>query len=381
MFDDFQEHEEDGSYIPAEPEGLLPARESSLFLGHESVEKRLLNLINSGNIPHAIIFSGLKGIGKSTMAFRLARYLLENGASDPNQDSLFGDAAPATDAASLDISADDPVFHKVASGGHPDLLTIERAVDDKKGTVKNTLDVDTARKVVPFLRMTSSEGGWRIVIVDDADTMNRNAQNALLKILEEPPDNTVLILISHRLGAMIPTIRSRCRIVEFDPLPEGDLTTLMEKEVGETLSAYEQKVLCSIANGSIGTARKIIESDGLETAQTILRIFERWPDFNYVDVHQLADSAGRQGQNAVFDDIERTFLFIFEKIIFAKAHGHSTLEEPLEQPIFQQILNEYSLKGLLETFEQLKQHFEQAKFSNLDKKLAVIEAFNLTKLS
>ena len=116
---------------------------------------------------------------------------------DTAQDSLFGGgddlAAPAT---TLDIPTDDPVFAKVASGGHPDLLVVERQTDPKTGQIKSNLDVQTARKVVPFLRMTSSDGGWRIVIVDDADLMNRNAQNALLKILEEPPQNTLLILVA-----------------------------------------------------------------------------------------------------------------------------------------------------------------------------------------
>lgn len=379
MFDDFQELDEENSYIPPEPEGLTPPRESDLCLGHKKTEQTLLDLINSGNVPHAIIFSGSKGIGKSTMAFRLARYLLKNSPADVNQDSLFGDESPATDVTSLHVDLDDPVFNKVSSGGHPDLLTIERAIDERKGTAKNNLDVDTARKVVPFLRMTSSEGGWRVVIIDDADTMNRNAQNALLKILEEPPSNTVLVLISHRLGAMIPTIRSRCRVLHFDPLPEGDLATLMQKEVGDTLSGHQQKMLAAMSNGSIGTARKIAESGGLETAQSVLTILERWPDFNGVDIHHLADSAGRLGHDSTFDNIETIFLLLIEQIIFAKAKSQSSLSIPFEEPVFSEMMNEYSLEHWLKLYEDLQDHFAKAKFSNLDKRLAVINAFNLFK--
>ena len=163
MFDDFDdmgsEAVEDsfGSYEPEEPEGLSPPRESSLFLGHQNIEKTLIDLINSDAMPHALIFSGQKGIGKSTMAFRLARYLLKHGTGDEVQDSLFGDGP--TEAHSLDVSYEDPIFSKVVSGGHPDLLTIERSMDTKKGTRKANVDVETARKVTPFLRMTSSDGG------------------------------------------------------------------------------------------------------------------------------------------------------------------------------------------------------------------------------
>jgi DNA polymerase-3 subunit delta' len=377
MFDDFQDTEDEfGAYEPDLPEGLPLPRYSALCLGHEHQEKALLELINAGSMPHAIIFNGPKGIGKSTMAYRLARHLLKHGASDPNQDSLFGDV-PADDFSNLDVNEEDSVFRKVASGGHPDLLTIERAVDEKKGHRKASLDVETARKVVPFLRMTSSDGGWRIVIVDDADTMNRNAQNALLKILEEPPNNTVLILICHRLGAMIPTIRSRCRVLNFDPLNQKDFETLIEREVGSTLSAHQLKILAAMANGSVGTAREIIESNGLETADTVLSIIKQWPDLNQVDIHHLADTAGRPGQDGVFKDIERTFLFITENLSLAKARNTGSLQLPLEGEAFLQLLNQHTLDFWLTRHEALTDHFRQAQYANLDKRLAVIGAFNL----
>jgi len=383
MFDDFQDMDEGqgddafGSYTPEEPEGLMPPRESSLFLGHAETEQNLLDLINSGHVPHAMIFSGPVGIGKSTMAFRLARYLLKNGTPDTAQDSLFGDA-PA-EANSLDVSSEERIFSQVASGGHPDLLTIERPMDAKKGTKKTNLDVETARKVAPFLRMTSSEGGWRVVIVDDADSMNRNAQNALLKILEEPPSNALLILITHRLGAMIPTIRSRCRTLQFDALPENELAQLMEKEVGNTLPAEDLSLLAALAGGSIGAAKTIIDSKGLETARNVLDIFKAWPNQNKVDIHHLADTTGRAGQDAAFLNIEQTFLWLCESIIFAKAKGSSDLPESINNGAFLALADSYDLNRWLELFEELKAHFAQARFANLDKKLAVITAYNIIK--
>ena len=384
MFDDFQELEEEqeddifGSYEPEEPDGLQPPRYSTLCLGHEQVEIKLLDLINSGNMPHAVIFLGPVGIGKSTMAFRLARYLLKHGTADSAQDSLFGDAP--LEATSLDVVANDPVFTKVAAGGHPDLLTLEYSLEPKKVGKQADIDVYTARKVAPFLRMTSADGGWRVVIIDNADRLNRNAQNALLKILEEPPSNALLILVTHRLGAMIPTIRSRCRTINFEPLKEDALSQLMQQEIGNTISRDDQALLSAITGGSMGLAQKFVETGGLETTQTILGLLERWPDFNKVEIHHLAESVGRQGQDAAFDNIELVFLWIAEQIIFAKAKGEGgTPSAPLDKGFITSMRNTYTLPQWLEIFENLKAHFAQARFSNLDKKQAVLHAFNLIK--
>ncbi len=385
MFDDFQDMDEEiyegigqgGATSLAAPEGLDAPRKSSLSLGHKAVENKLLDLINSGAMPHAIIFSGQGGIGKSTMAFRLARYMLKHGAPDAAQDSLFGDA-PAS-ATSLEVAADDPTFAKVAAGGHPDFLSIERPVDPKKGTVKNNLDVETARKVAPFLRMTSSNGGWRVVIIDDADTMNRNAQNALLKILEEPPKDALLILVCHRLGAMIPTIRSRCRVMHFDPLDSESFDHLMEREIGNTLSHDEKSLLNALSNGSIGAAKELIDTKGLETAQNVLDILQDWPKFNTVNIHHLSEQTGRGGKDSVFKNIERIFLQLTEQIIFAKARQKAQLNAPFDTAAYTAMLNSYDLQKWIEIFDNLKAHFNQAQFANLDKRLAVLLAFNIIK--
>lgn len=373
--DDFFSSAQPAASILADPEGLLPPRKSNYLIGHENVEQTLIDLINSGAMPHALIFSGPAGIGKSTMAFRLARYLLKHGTVDPAQDSLFGDAPAA--ATSLNMESNDPTFSKVTSGGHPDLLTIERPMDAKKGMQKNNLDVDTARKVAPFLRMTASNGGWRVVIVDDADSMNRNAQNALLKILEEPPKNALLILVCHRLGAMIPTIRSRCRVLNFNPLNAESMAALMQKEVGGHLETEQKDILSAMAGGSIGTAQKIMVSKGLETTQIILEMFKSWPNFNWVDIHHLAEQAGRAGQDDNFTNIENSFLWVIESFIFSKASNNAALPSPLNQDVFVKMAAYHQLPTWLKIFEELKTHFYQMRNSNLDKRQGVLGAFGI----
>lgn len=356
-----------GRVVASSPEGLKAPRDATLCIGHDNIESQILSLINSGNIPHALIFSGVEGIGKSTFSFRLARYLLKNGIGNMADAGLFGDAPPP--ATSLSINSEDSVFRQVSSGGHPDFLFIHRPMDDRKGTLKNNLDVDTARKVTPFLRKTASDGGWRVVLVDDADTMNRNAQNALLKILEEPPKNTILILICHRLGNMIPTIRSRCRVIHFDPLSSDALSDLMQMEIGESLPHEEREILSFLSDGSIGLAKNIIDTGGIETAQQLINILERAP-YDMTEIHTLSNSVNK---DEVFKNIERFFLKMIEAVIFAKAQNQM-IKAPLTEIPFDGDL-EYWLKK----YEAMKAHFSQARFSNLDKKLATLNAFILFK--
>ena len=187
-------------------EGLSPARENLLCFGFGDLEQSLLKAFNADRFPHAIILAGPTGIGKATFAYRVARFLL---AQEPGGGLFGGDVAPAV---TMEISAENPVVRRISSGGHADILTVGRVYDEKKKKLSNDIPVDEVRKITPFLRKTSSEGGWRVVIVDDAHHLNRSSQNALLKILEEPPKKTVLILVADQPGRFLPTIRSRCQI-------------------------------------------------------------------------------------------------------------------------------------------------------------------------
>lgn len=382
MLDSLLDEQEDfSSQTSMDAEGLNTPCSSYLCLGFEKQEQQILELYESNHMPHALIFSGPKGIGKSTFAYRVARFLLKNGIKGDNnqQDSLFGDALPSEPVTSLDVSKDDPVFAKIAAGGHSDFLAIERQIDPRKGTLKAALDVDTIRKVTPFLRMTASDGGWRVVIIDDADTMNRNSQNALLKILEEPPKNTILILITHRIGAMIPTIRSRCRTINFKPLSNENMDILLNKVTGNDLSNDDKAMILSMAEGQISKAIDLYEQEGLEIFTQLLSITSKWPDIHWTDVHHLADQLGRRGQENAYDAFEQSFLWLVNTLTIAKAKNITNLNAPLNQGVFTSMMAHYSLEKWLGICEELNQHFKQAKFANLNKAQAVLRAFSYLK--
>lgn len=353
-------------------DGLLPARSNLLCFGHEAVERKLLDAFNAGRMPHGLILSGPKGIGKSTFAFRLARFLLSQKAQDPNQGGMFGDDLPAESPENMDIPSDSNIVSRVTSGGIGDLMVVERQMDEGKKTQKNALDVDQIRKVIPFLRMTSSEGGWRVVIVDDADTMNRNAQNALLKVLEEPPKNTILILVVHRAGAMLPTIQSRTQSFAFNPLSGENMRTLLLRAGVE--DEQEQDVLCRIGRGSIGRALNFHQEGGPEILKDIMPVLKSLPQMSYATIHQLSDQLGgfAAGNNyALFCEIMTDG---FQNLLFNKARDKQKLEG-----VFDFMSDRFTLESLMVICDELKAHFARTDRGNLDKRLSVMQAFEIIR--
>ncbi len=375
MFDDMFEDDDDyldagddiGGAASSAAEGLLPPRESTLILGMDAQEKLLLSLYNQGTLPHALIFAGQAGVGKATMAFRLARFLLKYSAGADDQGGLFGDAPPPP--VSMDVAADDPVFRKVASGGHPDLRTIERP-EGKTG-----VDIDSVREIAPFLRKTTADGGWRIVIVDEADTMTRAAQNAILKILEEPPPRALLILICNRLGAMIPTIRSRCRTFHFAPLVPHDLSDLLRRAAPEVPES-ERLLLSALSDGSAGGALALLEEGGVNSLRTVIAQLENWPDWNWTIIHPMADNLSRKEAEKSYRAFVAAFDWTVRHFVRARAtNDMAGLPEILSADALKPLLSHYSLEQWIVLCEKLREHFTGIDTGNLDRRHGVIGAF------
>ena len=210
--------------------------------GHQQVESLLLQKMKAGRLPHALLITGPRGVGKATLGYRLARHLL---AGKPTEEAgLFGDSGPAT----LEMSEHDPVFGRVANKSHSDFFVLQGGHDHGKD-----INVAATREVPKFLSLTPGESRWRVVLIDSADALNPNAANALLKTLEEPPSNTLLMLISHNPGTLLPTIRSRCQHLGLAPLTLEDFQQILQAELGE-LDADTQKALHILSGGSPGQA-------------------------------------------------------------------------------------------------------------------------------
>ncbi len=239
------------------PEVAQPAENEALF-GHGQAAGSLAAAYRNGRMHHALLIHGPLGIGKATLAFALARHLLAH-------------AKPEEAPAQLEkIDRASSLFRQIASGAHPGVLHLTRPLDRDGKKFKTAITVDEIRRVNKFLSMTSHDGGYRIIIVDPADDMNTSAANALLKNLEEPPERTLFILVSHAPGKLLPTIRSRCQASRLQPLCDGDTLSVLAA-LGEAVPETEagrQRIL-ERAEGSPRTALLMTRYGGLELAETL----------------------------------------------------------------------------------------------------------------
>lgn len=340
------------------------------LLGHEETEKRLLDDYNAGRMPHAIILAGPSGIGKATLAYRLARFLFAEG---DGADGLFG--GEGAGAASMYIAPEHPIFRRVASGGHADLLTIEREFDEKKGRLKTEISAEAARSVAPFLRKTAAEGGWRVVIVDSAEYLNAHSQNALLKILEEPPKKSLLILTTSQPGAFLPTVRSRCRLLPMLTPPEKTAGELLDK-MTHGLDQSEKTALCRLAECSIGRALQLQQSGGVALYKDLLALVATLPDIDVVAAQDMAEKICKKGDDHSFDVARDILTGWCERQARAEARGNKTADiTPGDGEIFARLSALYPPRHFLNTWEKMAKLFQQTEVYNLDKRQAIASAF------
>ncbi len=338
----------------------LTPRSNPDMVGHDDLEQQFLNEYNLGRLPHAIILAGVSGIGKATMAFRLAKFLLSNTANP---------------AESLYVSPDDLTCKRVASSGHADLLVVEREFDEKRGRFKNEISVESVRRIHPFLQKTSAEGGWRVVIVDGAEALNRSSQNALLKVLEEPPKNTLLVLTTSKPGAFLPTIKSRCRTVNMSPLSDDLVSGLLDNLL-PSASMQEKIVLIKVAAGSIGKAIEFYDEEGIEIYNQALELLKSAPNLDMVKLHEMADKFGKYGSEKRYYALMDIVSVWCENQARAIARGEiisDTLSN--EGEIFTHLTSVYPKDHFLNAWEKVSTLVKQIDSYNLDKRQGVIGAF------
>ena len=263
-----------------------PAEQVKLF-GHAAAEDFLARSYRSGKGHHAILIEGPEGIGKATLAFRFANHVLHH--PEPSE-------APETLA---DPSPASPITRQLASGASHNLLHLTRPVDEKTGKVKSAITVDEVRKAGKFFAQTSGTGNWRIVIIDPADDLNRNAANAILKILEEPPKRSLFLVLTHAPGKLLPTIRSRCLPLSLSPLSEGDLAAALDS-LGAAPSGPRAGEVLSGAHGSVSEALKLTNYGGFDIVEAFRAIGEAPGEPPRREVHKLADVLSARDSDTVF---------------------------------------------------------------------------------
>ncbi len=266
----------------ADAEGVEPRapRETTVLHGQAEAERALLEAYRGRRFHHAWLIAGPAGIGKATLAYRMARFVLAH--PDPR--------TPAVQrATSLQVDADHPVARRIAAQAHGDLLVLERTINEKTNKLRQDIQVDDVRRTVTFFGSTAGEGGWRVAIVDAVDELNREGANALLKILEEPPRRAVLLLVSHSAARVLPTIRSRCRLLALRPLLATEVARAAATAIGEDAEAANIKAAAAVADGSVRRALALLDGEALDLRSRITALLEQLPAVDPRALHALGD--------------------------------------------------------------------------------------------
>lgn len=281
--------------MPTEPDqidGIPRPREQTALWGHQAAEKAFFEAHTSGCLHHAWLITGPRGIGKATFAFRAAKFLM----NPPDEDLI---ETPAKADLSTDPAA--PTVSKISHGSHGQLLHLTRAWNRDRKRFGQDLTVDTIRKTTSFFGSTAAEGGWRIAIIDAADDMNASASNALLKILEEPPKQSLFFVICHRPGRLLPTIRSRCRHLPLRPLTQSDLLSAVQTlpALVETADKDAITAMLPYAEGSVRRLIQLLISDSA-AHMTHIETFLRSAGDNPAIAHALSDQMSREAGDETF---------------------------------------------------------------------------------
>lgn len=343
-----------------------PPSETSDLIGHTEAEKAFLDAWTSGRLAHAWMICGPRGIGKATLAYRIARFVLAGGSGEGG---LFGPPQ------SLDIPPEHPVFRRVSANGHADLKVVARGwADDKQSRLRNEIVVEDVRGIGAFLSLTPAEGGWRVVIIDAADEMNRSSANAVLKVLEEPPRRALLLLVSHSPGRLLPTIRSRCRRLNLHPLSEGHMLELLQRYRPD-ISAGDAAALTRLAEGSIGRALALAGEGGLDLYREMLNLLGQLPRLDIVALHAFADRVAKTGATDAFRILTELFGWWLARLVRAGGGGSTAEVVAGEAAVMRRLLAAGSLDQWVEVWEKITHLFNRADAVNLDRKQVVLNAF------
>lgn len=309
---------EDAAPQPERLEGAPHPRDTARLIGQDAAQQVFVDAFNTGRLHHAWMLTGPRGVGKATLAWQIARFLLATPAPDP--DAMFADPPPET----LDIPADHPVALRIASGGEGRIRNVTRTINPDTKKLRKEIVADDIRALNGFFQMSAPDGGYRVVIIDDADLMNTTAANALLKMLEEPPARALLILISHQPSGLLPTIRSRCRTLPLRTLDAGEVAQAMAQA---NVQAANTDALAALSGGSVGGAMRLSLLGGAALYAELVSLLGTLPRMDRARALKLAELAAARGGEA-----KRDLLFTLVDLLLSRlARTGATGAAPMPQ--------------------------------------------------
>ncbi len=351
---------------PDRLDGFAHPRMAPAFIGNARAEQALLTAYKSGRLPHAWLLAGGEGIGKATLAYRFARFLLSRVED--------GDEAQLEN---LSLLPGNRVSAQVAALAHPNLLVLRRPWLPERKRLATAITIAEARRLRRFFGHTAGAGRWRVVIIDRAEELNAAAANALLKNLEEPPPDCVFLLVCGAPGRLPVTIRSRCRTLRLSPLDAGELEKAVpaafvaagrEPPAGDLLRAS-----IPLAEGSVGRALRLLESGGSDLYARLIGLMTQLPELDYEGVHALADEISAAGANEAYQ-----LFFGLAGEALARISGHAATGEGalgVEVELAGRLRTGHALAQWASLWETIQRAKAEADALNLDRKNLVLATF------
>lgn len=409
-----------GLAVGDEGADALDPRRCAQLVGHIAAEKALFDAYASGRFHHGWLITGVEGVGKASLAWRITRFLqvqaydAVHGASDlfggaqagsqpqssTNRASLFGDdpalesatgmnqtAQPSALLSPIHTDLDHAVVRRILSGAHDGVRYLKAEADPKTGKMRKEITVAQVRDLLGFFTRTGERDSWRIAIVDAVDHMNRSAANALLKILEEPPEKSAIFLVSHAPGRLLPTIRSRCRTLALSPLSDSDMAAFIGSTMPE-VSDKDMTTLLALCDGAPGRALYFHESGAVALLSEVTASMFAAARQNLDSVHVFAASLSSIKNEARYKLVVQIIQWCFSRIIRARAlldtvgadADPASLGLPQGAEAVAATLNDIArlvaLEAWLELWDKTRDRFIQLDALNMDRQTVLVSFFN-----
>ncbi|WP_375228584.1 DNA polymerase III subunit delta' [Roseobacter sp. S98] len=354
---------------PDQIEGAPHPRDTARIFGQDAAAASFLDAFASGRLHHGWLLTGPRGVGKATLAWAIARFLL---ATPPLQDDgLFG-APPVPET--LDIDPEHPVSRRISAGAEPGLKVITRTANPKTDRMREEIVVDDIRALAGFFQLSAADGGRRVVIVDAADELNTSAANALLKMLEEPPERATLLLISHQPSRLLPTIRSRCRTLRLGTLSPEDMAQALSQTGADDNAGTD--ALSALSGGSVGTALRLSLLGGPALYAELLAILKNLPQLDRGRAVKLAEAAAARGAEARRDLLFELLDLLLSRLALTGATGHPPVTEvvPGEAEVLRRLApSPYKGRAWAETAQETGARARHGRAVNLDPAALILD--------
>jgi DNA polymerase-3 subunit delta' len=329
--------------------GAPHPRVATRLIGHARAEAALLEAYRSEKLAHAWLIGGPEGVGKATLAWRFARFLLSR--PDPK-------AAEVVEARDLGVDLGGHAARQVLASAHPDLVALRRNWNPQSKNFFSEIRVEDVRHALQLFQKSAGAGGWRICIVDSAEDLNRAGANALLKMIEEPPPRSLFLIVAHKPGQVLATIRSRCRRLTLERLGVDEIAAVISG-LGDPWSGFAPAALASAAakaNGSVREALKRVDPAAGEIGAMIEAAVAQLPDPDFRDIHKLADAVSARGAGDAFDSLMNA---IYDWLALRARNGQGPQR----------------LASIAELWDKIRAATRETETYNLDKKLHVLSVF------